>query len=235
LLVCLCARGRGKRWRLARVGWLTNMYMCIYIYIHADVREQIHVQNDDAEFEYIFTKLCVCTYTRTFGGKSHTKSPTFCQQSPILCQKSPDFGPKYAYVLTFMYTEEYIPVHVTHNKRTHEYTYIYENISNVLYVATDRLWLPIFRIYLVRGLWNKEMKFQIKGAVLVQIAPLWMSQPRNQNQSISSWLSNSPLWTPHSDTCMHTYICTCVHVHKYTRIHLYTYIMHVCIHAHVCM
>ena len=38
---------------------------------------------------------------------------------------------------------------------------------------------------LVRGLWNKEMKFQNhdKGAVLVQIADLLISQPRNQNQS----------------------------------------------------
>jgi len=31
---------------------------------------------------------------------------------------------------------------------------------------------------------NKEMKFQNKGAALVQIAPLFISQPRNQNQSI---------------------------------------------------
>jgi len=38
---------------------------------------------------------------------------------------------------------------------------------------------------LVRGLWNKEMKFQNhdKGAVLVQIADLLISQPRKQNQS----------------------------------------------------
>jgi len=28
------------------------------------------------------------------------------------------------------------------------------------------------------------MKFQNKGALLVQIAPLFISQPRNQNQSI---------------------------------------------------
>jgi len=46
------------------------------------------------------------------------------------------------------------------------------------------IWLPIFRANLVRGPWNKEIKFQNKGAVLVQIAPLFISQPRNQNQSI---------------------------------------------------
>jgi len=52
-------------------------------------------------------------------------------------------------------------------------------------------WLPIFRTNLVRGPSNKEMKFQNTGAVLVQIAPLFIeiaplfiSQPRNQNQSI---------------------------------------------------
>ena len=41
------------------------------------------------------------------------------------------------------------------------------------------------RTNLVRGFWNKEMKIQNKGAVLVQIAPLFISQPRNQNQSIT--------------------------------------------------
>jgi len=34
-----------------------------------------------------------------------------------------------------------------------------------------------------RGFWNKEMKIQNKGAVLVQIARLFISQPRDQNQS----------------------------------------------------
>jgi len=45
-------------------------------------------------------------------------------------------------------------------------------------------WLPIFHTNHVRGLSNKERKFQNKGAVLVQIAPLWIRQPRNQSQSI---------------------------------------------------
>jgi len=48
----------------------------------------------------------------------------------------------------------------------------------------DWIWLPIFRTNFVRGPCNKEMKFQNKGALLVQIAPLFISQPRNQNQSI---------------------------------------------------
>ena len=49
----------------------------------------------------------------------------------------------------------------------------------------------IFRTNLVRGPWNKEMKCQNKGAVLVQIAPLFIyvaplfiNQPHSQNQSI---------------------------------------------------
>ena len=51
--------------------------------------------------------------------------------------------------------------------------------------------IAIFRTNLVRGPWNKEMKFQNKGAVLVQIAPLFIeiaplfiSQSHSQNQSI---------------------------------------------------
>ena len=52
----------------------------------------------------------------------------------------------------------------------------------------DWFWLQIFHNNLVRGPWNKEMKFQNKGAVLVQIAPLFIqiasffiSQPHSQN------------------------------------------------------
>jgi len=50
----------------------------------------------------------------------------------------------------------------------------------------DWFWLPIFLTNLVRGFWNKEMEIQNKGAILVQIAPLFISQPRNQNQSIQT-------------------------------------------------
>jgi hypothetical protein len=52
----------------------------------------------------------------------------------------------------------------------------------------DWFWLTIFRTNIVRGPWNKEMKFQNKGAVLVQIAPLFISQPHSQNQSIEMWI-----------------------------------------------
>ena len=38
----------------------------------------------------------------------------------------------------------------------------------------DWFWLPIFCTNLVRGPWNKEMKFHNEGAVLVQIAPLFI-------------------------------------------------------------
>ena len=40
-------------------------------------------------------------------------------------------------------------------------------------------WLSDVPTSLVRGLSNKEMNFQNKGAVPVQIAPLLFSQPRN--------------------------------------------------------
>ena len=48
----------------------------------------------------------------------------------------------------------------------------------------DWFGLPVFRTNLVRGLSNKKMNFQNKGAVPVQIALLFINQPCNQNQSI---------------------------------------------------
>jgi len=51
-------------------------------------------------------------------------------------------------------------------------------------VCIDWFRLPVFRIDLVRGPSNKQITFQNKGAVPVQIAPLWFSQPRNQDLSI---------------------------------------------------
>ena len=39
-------------------------------------------------------------------------------------------------------------------------------------LSIDWFWLPIFRTNFVRGLSNKEMTFENKGAVLVQIAPI---------------------------------------------------------------
>ena len=50
--------------------------------------------------------------------------------------------------------------------------------------------VQIFRTNLVRGFWNKEMEIQNKGAVLVQIAPLFISQPRNQNTSKFTFASS---------------------------------------------
>ena len=55
----------------------------------------------------------------------------------------------------------------------------------------DWFWLPIFSTNLVRGPWNKAMKFQNKGAVLVQIALLLNSQPHNHNQSVSNTLQDT--------------------------------------------
>ena len=61
-----------------------------------------------------------------------------------------------------------------------------------------------FRTNLVRGLSNKEMKFQNKGAVPVQIAPLLFSQPRNQNQSIAL--------VSHQQMCVCVCVCVCVSI-----------------------
>jgi len=55
--------------------------------------------------------------------------------------------------------------------------------SDVCLLLLDWFWPLISRQNLVCGLSNKEMNFQNKGAVLVQIAPLLIRQPRNQNQS----------------------------------------------------
>ena len=40
--------------------------------------------------------------------------------------------------------------------------------------SIDWFWLPIFRTNLVCGPWNKELKSQNKGTVVVQIAPLFI-------------------------------------------------------------
>jgi len=49
-------------------------------------------------------------------------------------------------------------------------------------------WYPSFCTGLVRGLSNKVIKCHNKEAVPVQIAPILISQPRHQNQSISTLL-----------------------------------------------
>ena len=54
--------------------------------------------------------------------------------------------------------------------------------------------VPIFRTNLVRGFCNKEMEIQNKGAVLVPIAPLFISQSRNQNQVIRA--PSGHIWCP---------------------------------------
>jgi len=52
---------------------------------------------------------------------------------------------------------------------------MYINLSTQEAKFVNRLIVTdVFRINLVRGPWNKEMKFQNKGAVLVQIAPLFI-------------------------------------------------------------
>ena len=65
----------------------------------------------------------------------------------------------------------------------------------------DGFWLAIFRTNLVRGLSNNVMKFRRKGAVLVQIAPLLISQPRNPSigtaMTLSRWVDKdfvSMIW-----------------------------------------
>jgi len=57
------------------------------------------------------------------------------------------------------------------------------------------------------------MEFQNKEAVPVQIAPLWISQPRNQNQSIGVPSCVS--------VCQHVGICVCMGVYVYIRGYVY--------------
>ena len=63
---------------------------------------------------------------------------------------------------------------------------IHTSIPRVSYQGIDWFWLAIFRNNLVRGLSSKEMKFQNKKAIPVQIDPLWISQTLHQNQSIAA-------------------------------------------------
>ena len=66
-------------------------------------------------------------------------------------------------------------------------TIFFTNVDVTSYniLSIDWFWLPIFRTNCVRGLSNKEMKSESKWAVLLQIAHVLISQPRNQNQSIA--------------------------------------------------
>ena len=69
----------------------------------------------------------------------------------------------------------------------------------------DWFWLPTFPMILVRGLSNKEVKFQNKGADPVQISSLFISQPRSQNQSIQIFSANTwkmrPKFEYHTPKC----------------------------------
>jgi len=58
-------------------------------------------------------------------------------------------------------------------------------LNNRLFLTSDS------RKNLVRGLWSTEMTFQTKGAVPVQIVPVRISLPLNQNQSIVFFLINN--------------------------------------------
>jgi len=75
--------------------------------------------------------------------------------------------------------------------------------------------VQIFRTNLVRGFWNKEMEIQNKRAVLVQIAPLCISQPRihvkhtvQEGTDISASTFKTGLHMPsrnHTVSTAHTY------------------------------
>ena len=79
-----------------------------------------------------------------------------------------------------------------------------QNVSNRLILTSK------FRTNLVRGLSNKEMEFQNKEAVPVQIAPLLISQPRNQHQSI---MAANMIWflegNPNVPAAVHGYAQKC--------------------------
>jgi len=107
--------------------------------------------------------------------------------------------------------------HVTHmNESCHTYKWVMSHTQSSPITdmpKMDWFWLLIFPTNVVRGLLNKEIKFQNKGAVLVQIAPLLFSQPRNQNQSIKRgmlhvWMSH----VTHVNESWHTYECVMSHI-----------------------
>jgi len=80
--------------------------------------------------------------------------------------------------------------------------------------------LPYFEIS--KPLSNKWMKFQNMGALPVQIAPLWISQPRKQNQSIAAHAEQHAMHFGgmHCIT-LRLWVCVCVrerhtHARKHT-------------------
>jgi hypothetical protein len=99
---------------------------------------------------------------------------------------------------------------MSHVESCTDVCHIFESCHMLIQI--DWFWLLIFRNNLVRGLWNKKMKLQDKGAVLVQIAPLFISQPCNQNQSILSraWVMSHTVcvWVMCVyESCHLSYVC----------------------------
>jgi len=68
-----------------------------------------------------------------------------------------------------------------HRKRSIVFRVLFQQTNT----QTREKRLAIFRTKLVRGLSDKVkvLKFLNKGAVQLQVAPVFINQPRNQNQS----------------------------------------------------
>jgi len=95
-------------------------------------------------------------------------------------------------------------------------------VYHVYVYVIDWFWLPIFHTNLVRGPWNKEMKFQNKRAVLVQIAPLFISQPRNQNQSIYQCMcTEDSIREYRAVDYLHVWYILYMYMYMYIYIHIY--------------
>jgi len=83
----------------------------------------------------------------------------------------------------------------------------------------DWFFLAIVRSNLVRGLSNKQMKLQNKREFPLQLAPLWIGQPRKQNQSIAF----VPVFLIHIVLCMYVWFQIRAHTctHSNTNLSMY--------------
>ena len=163
----------------------TYVYIYIYTYTFVYTYNPAHSHTHALSLFPFLSHVQVTVYvtcTDADGHSSTTELRFVCSKYPsnAVMPTAPRIG---LCVCACLCVCVYIYMHLNMCEYVHIVTYVY-TYSNI--PPINWFWLPIFPTNLVRGLSNKAMKFQNKGAVPVQIAPLLISQPRNQNQSILS-------------------------------------------------
>jgi len=158
----------------------TYTYMCIFIYIYAGEHSVQAVVPDETN-----QHLLLGTYTQP-GDSSFLL--TYWVMSPVNesyrtweCLTSHLCANRVTHLQSacwFFASLESCHMGTSHIAHVNELCPIRERIGSRIYSQSmDWCWRLTFRTNLVRCLSNKEMQFKNNGAVLVQIAPLWSSQP----------------------------------------------------------